>query len=342
MNILVCNAQVPFVRGGAEDQADGLVAALRTRGHRAELVQLPLQWRPPRRVLETALAWRLLDLSESNGARVDRVITLKAPAHAVRHSHKIVWLVHLLRQAYDFQGTPLDGFTGSDDDRRVRSQLIELDRRTLAEAQGLFTTSRNNAARMERYLGLRPQQLYSPPRLAGRLRSESADDYILSVGRLDRNKRVDLLLRALARVPEARAVVAGDGPEAAALRRLAASLKVADRVKFCGRVDDDTLIDLYARARAVFFGPLDEDYGLVTVEAFMSARPVITTTDAGGVLEFVSHEQTGLVCEPMAEEIAPALACVYAEPRRAEAWGRAGYERVREITWEKVVDHLTA
>jgi glycosyltransferase involved in cell wall biosynthesis len=342
MNILVCNGQVPFMRGGAEDQAEGLVAALRTRGHRVDLVQLPYQWRPIRAVLRSALAWRLLDLTESNGTRVDRIITSKFPSYAARHPHKIVWLVHLLRQAYDFQGTPLYGFTGSPDDRRVLAQLIELDRRALGEAQGLFTTSKNNAARLQKYLGLQAEQIYAPPRLTGRFRVEPLGDYILSAGRLDRAKRIDLLLRALSQVRTARAIIAGDGPEAKSLHQLARALQIEDRVTFSGWVDDETLLDLYARARAVFFGPLDEDYGLVTVEAFMSARPVITTCDAGGVLEFVENEQTGLVCAPEAEEVARAIARAYAESARAEAWGYAGQERVASINWDYVVDRLTA
>ncbi len=86
---------------------------------------------------------------------------------------------------------------------------------------------------------------------------------------------------------------------------------------------------------------MDEDYGLVTVEAFMSARPVITTNDAGGVLEFVEHERTGLVCAPTPEDIAPALARVYADDVQARAWGNAGKERVADINWDRVVDRFT-
>ncbi|MGB8644561.1 MAG: glycosyltransferase family 4 protein [Anaerolineae bacterium] len=342
MNILVCNAQVPFVRGGAEEHAEGLVAALRERGHRADLVRLPFDWYPPREVLKSALAWRLLDLTESNGTRVDRIITMKFPSYAAQHPHKVVWLIHQFRQAYDWHGTPFGSFTGGEDDRRVRAQLIDLDRRALGEAQGLFTTSRNNAGRLQRYVGLTAEQLYAPPRLAGRLRSLEPGDYILSVGRLDQAKRVDLVLRALPEVPLARLVVVGDGPERNNLVKLAHTLGVETRVTLCDRVDDETVIDLYARARAVFYGPIDEDYGLVTVEAYLSERPVITTNDAGGVLEFVAHEQTGLVCNPVPAEIAGAIHRIYADASRAREWGRAGQRLVAGITWDRAVERLTA
>lgn len=341
MNILVCNAQVPFVRGGAEEQADGLVATLRAHGHRAELVTAPFRWNPVSQILASAMVWRLLDLSEANGIPIDRIITMSFPSYATRHVYKIVWLVHLLRQAYDWYGTPRTGFTAAPEDRRVRARLLELDRRTLSEAQGFFTTSKNNAARVKRYLGLDAELLYAPPRLTGRFRSNELEDYILSVGRLDETKRTDLLIRALARVPQARAIIAGEGREAAALAKLAHTLGVSDRVQFCGRVDDDTLIDLYARARAVFFGPVDEDYGYIAVEAFMAARPVITLEDSGGALEFVQQNVTGLITMPEANAIAQAIAQMYAEPTRARAWGEAGRARVGSITWERVVERFT-
>jgi glycosyltransferase involved in cell wall biosynthesis len=341
MNILVCHAQVPFVRGGAEDQAEGLLAALRAHGHRADLVALPFKWYPKTEIFKSALAWRLLDLSASNGARVDRIITTKFPSYAARHPNKVVWLVHQLRQAYDWYGTPLSGFTAEPEDRRVREQIIELDRRALGEAAARFTTSKNNAARLKKFIGLDAEQLYSPPRLTGRFYAAALGDYILSVGRLDKPKRVDLLLHALAQISNARAIIVGGGPEANSLRQLASTLGIGERVRFGGQVDDETLIDLYAHARAVFFGPIDEDYGLVTVEAFMSARPVITTDDAGGVLEFVEHERTGLVCVPEPDAIAHAIARMDADDAAAREWGRAGQARVAPITWARVVERLT-
>ena len=56
---------------------------------------------------------------------------------------------------------------------------------------------------------------------------------------------------------------------------------VAARVRFLGEIDDDTLIELYANALAVVYPPFDEDFGYVTLEAFLSKKPVITTSDAG-------------------------------------------------------------
>src|SRR5512138_2615062 len=107
MNILVCTAQVPFHRGGAEMLAESLVSEFQARGHRADLVALPFKWYPRAEIIKSALAWRLLDLHTSNGVRVDRVIATKFPSFVAQHSYKVVWLVHQFRQVYDWYRTPL-------------------------------------------------------------------------------------------------------------------------------------------------------------------------------------------------------------------------------------------
>lgn len=341
MNLLVCASQVPYARGGAELLTEGLVEALVRAGHRAALVALPFQWQPHTELFKSALAWRLLDLATANGVRVDRIIATKFPSYAARHPYKVVWLVHQYRQAYDWYGTPLSEFTSSPADRRTREQLFALDRRTLGEARARFAISKNVAARLQRFNGLGAEVLYPPPRLTDQFKSGEYGDYILYVGRLDRAKRIDLLIRALAQLKTGRAVIVGTGAESEPLKRLTQSLGAAPRVEFTGYVDDARLLELYANARAVFYAPVDEDYGFATVEAYMSARPVVTTDDAGGVLEFVTNEVNGLVTVPEPTAIASALARVLDDAAVCRAWGEAGRELVRPIRWETVVERLT-
>ncbi len=113
MRVAVCAPQVPFVRGGAELLADDLVGALRRRGHEAELVTIPFKWYPGTRVLDQAFLWRLVDLTESDGRPIERVIATKFPAYCVRHPNKVAWVLHQFRQAYDYDGTELGQFSGS-------------------------------------------------------------------------------------------------------------------------------------------------------------------------------------------------------------------------------------
>lgn len=341
MNILVCASQVPFARGGAEMLAEGLRDALNQAGHRAELVSLPFQWLPHAQLFQSALAWRLLDLTVANGVKVDRLIATKFPSYAARHPHKIVWLVHQYRQAYDWYGTPLSEFTASPQDQQTREKLFTLDRRTLGEAQARFAISKNVAARLKRFNALDATPLYPPPKLAGKFYADAYGDYILYVGRLDRAKRVDLLLRALAKTKRGRVVIAGTGAEETNLKRLAQKLQLAARVQFAGFVDDAHLPELYANARAVYYAPVDEDYGFATVEALMSARPVLTTADAGGVLEFIENENDGWVTRADENEIAAALTHALENTEQCRVYGERGRERVRAISWAAVVAALT-
>ncbi len=359
--IVVCATQVPFLDGGAEAFGRGLVEQLRRRGHRAELVALPFKWYPPREIPAHAAAWRLLDLSESGGERIDLVVATRFPSYFVRHPRKVAWLVHQYRPAYDLCGTGFSEFTHDDRDVGLRATLMRLDREMLQECRQVFAISRNVAARLERFNGLRATPLYHPPPLADRLApgpggdcqpvaqaplhssgdASSPDCYVLSVGQLLSIKRVDLAVRAMRAVrAPVRLVVAGEGRERPGLERLAAETGVADRVEFRGRVGDAALAELYAGALAVLFLPRDEDYGYVTLEAFLAARPVITARDSGGTLEFVEDGVTGLVCDPRPEALGAAVDRLAGDRARAAALGAAGRERVRGLSWDHVVDTL--
>ena len=115
---------------------------------------------------------------------------------------------------------------------------------------------------------------------------------------------------------------------------------VNGRIEFAGRVDGERLADLYARCLAVYYAPVDEDYGMVPFEAFLSAKPVVTTVDAGGPLEVVHDGETGLVVEPDATGVARACAALVSDPTRARALGEAGKAVAERITWDACIDAL--
>src|SRR5256714_1460778 len=212
MRIVVCRPQVPFERGGAEIFADDLVAELRAREHEAELVTVPYKWYPGERVLSQAFLWRLLDLTESDGRPIDLVIATKFPSYAVRHPNKVVWLLHQFRQAYELDRTELGQFGESVEERATRRAVQRLDRVALGEARKPFSTSRNVAERLKRSTGLDAEVMPHPPQELP-YRTEGYEDFVLSVGPLDRRKRHDLLLEALAADATLQCVIAGDGPD---------------------------------------------------------------------------------------------------------------------------------
>lgn len=341
MRIAVCLPQVPFERGGAEIFADDLVANLRARDHEAALVTVPFKWYPGARVLTQAFLWRLLDLEEANGTPVDAVIATKFPSYLVRHPRKIVWLLHQFRQAWDFDRTELGQFSETAEDRALRRRVLDVERAALSEARAIFATSRNVAGRLHDSVGLDAEVMPHPPAPL-RYRNAPSEGFILSVNRLDRAKRIDLLIEAAADDPALDVVIAGDGPDRARLEQLARDRGVNGRARFAGRITDDELADLYARCLAVYYAPIDEDFGMVPFEAFLSSKPVLTTYDAGGPLDVVSDRHTGLVVEPRPEEIARACEWLRAHAAEAQAFGASGRELAGAVTWDACIDRLLA
>src|SRR6266511_2434553 len=219
MRIAVCRPQVPFARGGVEIFTDDLVSELKRRGHEADLVTVPFKWYPGEQVLTQAFLWRLLDLDEADGRRIDLVIATKFPSYVIRHANKVVWLVHQFRQAYELDRTELGQFGESPEERALRRQVQELDKVALGEARRVFATSRNVADRLERSTGIVAEVMPHPPQELP-YRCDGYGDFVLSVGRLDRAKRIDLLIEAAQR-SEMPVVVAGDGPDRERLEGLA-------------------------------------------------------------------------------------------------------------------------
>ncbi|MGZ4333393.1 MAG: glycosyltransferase family 4 protein [Gaiellaceae bacterium] len=337
MRVVVAAPQVPFVRGGAELMAEDLVGALRARGHETEIVSVPFKWYPGTRVLDQALLWRLVDLTESDGRPIDRVIATKFPAYCVRHPNKVAWVLHQFRQAYDYDRTELGQFDESPEGRATRRAVERLDGVALGEARKVLATSRNVADRLKRFNGIDAEVLPHPPQSLP-FREAEPEGFVLSVNRLDRAKRIDLLIEAAKHESSLRVVITGEGPDRERLERLASGLN--GQVEFVGRVGDDELVDLYARSLAVYYAPIDEDFGMVPYEAFLSGKPVITAVDSGGPLEVVHDRATGVVVAPEAHAIAQACVYLGAHADEAKAWGRAGRRLAERVTWDACIDAL--
>ena len=345
MRVAVCNTLVPFVRGGAESHAVELVAALERRGHEAELVTIPFRAASPEEVVKQMLAWRLVDFREAGGKRIDRLIALRFPSYFAQHPSKVVWLIHQHRALYELWGTSYQELDGARGGERVREIVRDADRAAFGEAMWLFANSKTVARRLARFNDVEAKPLYHPPPDATSLRRGGFGDYVFCPSRLERIKRQALLVDAMAEVRSAaRCVIAGVGPVEGELLRAIADRGLESRIELRGHVPRQEMIRLYAESRAVFFGPYEEDYGYVTLEAMLCGKPVITLVDSGGPLEFVSHGENGFVVPPDAKSIAGAIDALYEDAALAERMGSRGFEHVTrlELSWDRVVDALTA
>jgi len=327
--IAICQPQVPFVYGGAEIHAESLRRELIKRGFLAEIISVPYKWYPNEQLMQSMINWRMIDLSESNGDRIDLVIPMKFPSYGVKHENKVVWLIHQFRQAYDLLGTKYSDFDGSPESQAVIDLVKRFDHNALSESKRLYTTSKNNAQRLRRFNDLSAEVLYHPPQHIGKYFFDGIGDFVLSVGRLDVLKRIDILIRAMQKT----------GPERENLEKLATKLGLEDRVKFLGFVDDEELLKLYASCMAVYYAPFDEDYGYITLESFFSKKTILSFKDSGGVLEFVNESNGFIVSEE--EEISQNINYLYFHKERAKQMGEEGYQIVKNITWDSVIDRLT-
>jgi glycosyltransferase involved in cell wall biosynthesis len=346
LRVGIANVQTPFVRGGAEMLAESLQSAIRQAGHEAEIISVPFKWYPARRIPEAMLACRLFDVRESCGVPIDRLIGLKFPAYLMQHPSKVLWLLHQYRSAYDTWNHPIADLPNAPDGAHVRQLITAADTRLGHECKGVYTISRNVSARLKSFSGIDSTPLYHPPPGAERLTNLGWEDFFLFPSRINESKRQHLVVEALERTRQpVRVCFVGTADSAeyfSALQERCAKSGLDGRIVWRGGVSEDDKIDLYARCLGVIFPPVDEDYGYVTLEAMLSSKAVVTTSDAGGPLEFVEHGISGLVCEPTAEALADALDTLWSDRERAQACGLAARERygAMGLDWERVIECL--
>ena len=346
MRVLVLSAMAPFVRGGAEELCDHLVRNLNARpGVEAEAMRIPFTWEPAENLVEEMLIARSLHIWN-----VDRLIPLKFPAYLAPHPDKVPWVLHQYRQAYDLfdAGQSNIGHDARGDE--LRRMIRAADDQAFRESRRIFTLSPTGADRMRRYNGFEaevlPQPLNDPELFPG----GEAEGYVLASGRVGLGKRQHLLVSALRHAPGLRRlVIAGppDRPEDADhLRRLAAEEGVQDRLTLDPRsLPRAELARLVNGATAVACLPSDEEpAGHAAMEAFHAGKPVLSTSDTGGLPEFVRDGETGVVCDPAPEALGAALSALVADPARAARLGRDARASLDALgaTWPATIEKLLA
>jgi glycosyltransferase involved in cell wall biosynthesis len=346
--ILVLGVKVPFSHGGQDVLVATLIKELVKRGHEADRIEIPYNPLPKQNLVTQAALWRALDLENMCGKAIDLVIATKFPSYYARHPRKSLWLVHQQRSIYELYGGQYSDIGDDPRDEAMRRLLSDGDTKVLGECAFRSSISKNVADRLAVFNGLTSEVLYPPLPLGAAYRCERAERYILSVGRICRIKRLDLMINALALTPGLRLKVVGVADEPDALTFFKNEVRKHDldnRVEFLGRVGDDELLNLYARSLAVFYAPYNEDYGYVTLEAMASGKPVITAHDSGGTLEFVKDRKNGFIVEPTPQGVSHVCNLLLNDQELGVGLGRAGRELVEragilEAGWDRVIESL--
>lgn len=319
-----------------------LAEAMRAHGHDVEIVRIPLNPSNPRDIAR-AMDFSLGEDLDRWIAAPDMVVALRFPAYLVRHHDKRVWLLHQLRQYYEYYGETR--VAGNGETEALRERVVAEDRAALSGTARLWAMSTRISQRLERNNGVESSPLLPPlPTEQGFYRGRQ-DRYVFFPSRLERHKRQWLLIEAMRHVrSDVKAVITGEGGAYADYVELIARLGLEDRVLLCGRVTHEVQAAWYANCLGVFFGPEDEDYGFITLEAMLSGKPVITCRDSGGPLDFVRDGVNGFVVEPQPEAVAEKIDALAADPARARSLGEAGYDRYLDLglSWDKTAATLLA
>jgi glycosyltransferase involved in cell wall biosynthesis len=342
-NILICTTQVPFTSGGAESHVAGLRQAFLDAGYNAEIAALPFKWYPPSEIMRGALAWRLLDLLESNGKTIDLVVGMKFPAYIVEHPRKVLWVMHQYRSAYNLWGTQYDDLSTYPEGLTLRDWVHYCDNQFIPQSQKVFANSMTVADRLLKYNNIESEPLYHPPPRAEQLRTGEYGDYVLYPSRLEPQKRQELLIEAMRHTRSAvKVVLAGSSGNQQHYEALVKQHRVGEKVTITGFVEEAKLIDLYANALGICYLPFDEDYGYVSLEAMIAAKPLIVASDSGGAAELVQNGNEAFVLDPDPKALADALDTLYEDRSKARKMGELGRENFlsRNISWQNVVKRI--
>nr|WP_286010019.1 glycosyltransferase [Larsenimonas salina] len=327
------------MRGGADYHIEGVARALREQGHSVELLRFPFRFQPEAEIERLMAYVESLDMTAPNGVSIDRVISLQFPGYGVNHPDHTVWVMHQHRAMYELW----DEKQANAEQRHLKSAVHAFDNCHLSKARRLFANSRRVAERLHTYNQLEARPLYHPPYNAERFYCDEEWGYVFCPSRLESLKRQDLLIEAARYLQTpAKILIAGEGGQRERYRQLIEQHGLDDRVRLLGGFSEEEKLAWYAHAMAVFFGPYDEDYGYITLEAMLAGKPVITCKDSGGPCEFVSHGETGWIVAPEPQAIAAAIDDAWHNRVRSAEMGRcatAAYHRAG-ISWQQVTEQL--
>jgi glycosyltransferase involved in cell wall biosynthesis len=344
MKIALCSTFVPFINGGARNIVEWLQCELQEHGHEVEKVYLP-EIDAPDLLFQQMMAFRWVDLEAA-----DRIICFRPQAHLIPHQHKILWFIHHIRAFYDLWDSPYRGFPDDLKHRGIRDALCMIDNAGLREAKTIFTNSRVVSDRLKRFNQIESEVLYPPVFQAERFYCAGFNDEIVCICRVEHHKRQHLLVEAMRHTQTAvRLRLSGssagyDYPRE--LYRRVIELGLAERVSFDNYwISEEEKVTKLAHCLAAAYLPLDEDsYGYPSVEASHASKPILTTSDSGGVLELVENGINGYVTEPSPEAVADAMDRLYLDKTKTEEMGRSARDRLAElnISWSHVLQRLLA
>ncbi len=191
--------------------------------------------------------------------------------------------------------------------------------------------SHNTRNRIQKYYQKDARVIYPSLHLSAYYTADPKG-YWLSVGRIDKWKRIELQIEAFRQMPDKKLIVAGPVYPDYVLD----IKKAPSNVNFIGAVSEKKLCDLYAHCNGFITTAIDEDFGITPIEAMASGKPVVATKE-GGYLETIADGLTGILIGPSIIEICSAVHYIDAHP---EIWYNACIQQVQKFTYERFCNEL--
>lgn len=182
--------------------------------------------------------------------------------------------------------------------------------------------------------------LWDPAAVRSRYNVGPMDPMVLFVGRMATQKGPDILVEAIPAVlaarPDAKFVLVGDGYMKADLVERAAELGVSGAVYFTGSLSGQPLVDLFKATDVVAIPSRNEPFGIVTLEAWASNKPVVVTT-SGGPREFVWHDHDGFLVDTNPAGMAWGITNCFVNFAHAQYMGERGRVKAAyQFSWDKI------
>lgn len=342
MRIALVNTFIPYTRGGAEIVVDDLRDQLLCHGHEVISFRIPFPETYETQLVATIEATKMLCFNE-----FDRVISFKFPAYTIQHHAKVIWLFHQFRQIYDLWDSEFS-ITAGPDWKSIKRIYQNIDNQNIPQSRHIYTIAQEVTNRLKKYNVIDSVVLPPPLKNQELYFTEKPGDYFFYPSRLTSLKRQHLAIEAMRYVQSGvRLILAGvsEGEYIEQLRSMVREYKLEKSVEIKNEwISDDEKRKLMADSLGVIFIPYKEDYGLVSLEALYSSKPVVTCTDSGGTMEFIDNDVNGYVVEPDPKDIARAMDALYFDKSLAEHMGKAGLDEIirRDISWPTTIRRLLA
>jgi glycosyltransferase involved in cell wall biosynthesis len=330
MKVFIANSLIPFIRQDSEIVTNSLYRELKKRKITCDFTHLPFSHIDD--VIEQSVAVRLIDLTNY----CDQLITIGAPSHLLPHPKKNIWFYSTYHSSLR-----------TNSDSEINTSIKKSDALAFEESHNIFFPSKFNLSTKNGIPDIKKTLLYPPLDHAEKYEDKSFSDYILIPDYIAENKRQLLLLKALVKTKAPiKVIILGsilDKKYYEKINTFVQENKLQDRVTFIHTYSLKEEIELYANARAIAqLGVAEQSFGLNSMKALYSKKPVITTTDSESTQDLIQQKVSGFIVNPIPIQLAEILDTHIQSKDVVKKLGKTGYEKITNLNlnWNYTINSL--